>query len=172
MRRNRAVSLIELIVAVVILGLVALLAIPRLTRAAPPPDRSAALKTQLKTLRCAVERYYQDHGTYPGCSGDAEQAAGTPAALSAQLCLFTDPQGQVSATRDATHRFGPYLRDGMPANPVLPESPAGVDLVRGTALLAPAPDAPEAGWIYDCDTGRLIANTPAADPKGQPYSTY
>jgi hypothetical protein len=60
----------------------------------------------------------------------------------------------------------------MPANPVLPESPAGVDLVRGTALLAPAPDAPEAGWIYDCDTGRLIANTPAADPKGQPYSTY
>jgi len=172
MRGKHGVSLVELIVAVVVLGLVAVLTIPRLTRAAAAPDRSAALKTELKILRCAVERYYQDHGVYPGCAGDGENAAGTGAALVGQLCGFTDAQGHAASTRDERHRFGPYLRDGIPANPVLPGSSTGVRLMQGNVVPTPVADAREAGWVYNCDTGRLVANTAAVDLKGQAYATY
>ena len=119
---RRAVSLVEVIVVLAVLGVVALAVIPRFTQAAGSGDEGAVLRERLKVLRVAIERYYQDHHTYPGqlCAGP--HAGGTEEAFIAHLMQYTNVSGQLSVNGDAEHRFGPYLRDGVPACPVPPRT--------------------------------------------------
>ncbi|MCK4342851.1 MAG: prepilin-type N-terminal cleavage/methylation domain-containing protein, partial [Phycisphaerae bacterium] len=93
---HKGVSLIELIIALVILALLAALAIPRFSRAAAQPDEGAILRAHLKVLRVAIERYYQDHDVFPGCHADGLNPAGSEAAFIAQLTKFSDERGRVN----------------------------------------------------------------------------
>lgn len=173
MRRNLAVSAIEVILAVVILGLVALLTIPRLSPAAATPDEGTLLRQRLRILRIAIERYYQDHRVYPGQHGDGRNAARTEAAVVAQLTRFTDLDGDVAGVGDESHPLGPYLRDGVPACPVPPYAgTSGVHIMEGTAMPVFTEQAPHAGWVYNCDTGRIAPNSNARDPAARAYTSY
>ena len=173
MRGSKAISVLEVVLAVVVLGLVALLTIPRLSPAATAPDSGAVLRERLRLLRVAIERYYQDHGAYPGQHGDGRDAARTEAAVLAQLTGFTDPEGDVVAIGDELHRLGPYLRDGMVTCPVPPRAGAsGLYVIGGTAAPAFSEQALEAGWIYNCDTGHIAPNSDANDAGGRPYTSY
>jgi hypothetical protein len=172
-RAKKAVSLLEVVLALIILGLVALLAIPRRSPAATTPDSGALLKERLRVLRVAIERYYQDHGAYPGQRGDGRDAARTEAAVVGQLIGFTAVNGEVAEMADELHRFGPYLRDGIAACPVPPRvGMRGVQVVGGAAAPVFVEQARVAGWVYNCDTGRIVANSDAADSAGQPYASY
>ncbi len=173
MRGSKAVSVLEVVLAIVILGLVAVLTIPRLSPAASAPDSGASLRERLRILRVAIERYYQDHGVYPGQRGDGRHAARTEAAVIAQLTDFTAADGEMGEIGDELHRLGPYLRDGMPACPVPPRAgTSGLHVIGGTTAPAFTEQALHAGWIYNCDTGHVAPNSDAADPAGRPYTSY
>jgi len=173
MRCQPGVSLVEVVLAVVILGLLAALTIPRLSTAATPPDEGALLREHLKVMRVAIERYYQDHGVYPGALGHGQTAAGEPTTVIAQLTRYTDADGHVSDVRDARHRFGPYLRDGVPPCPVPPRiGRTGLCILAGDERPDFAPDAPDAGWLYNPRTGRIAVNSDVVSPDGRGYISY
>lgn len=173
MRHRRAFNLVELLIAVVVLGLIAALTIPRLGRAADTPDDTAILRERLKVLRVAIEQYYQDHGAYPAQLGDGAHPAGSEAAFIFQLTRFTDERGQASDAASDRYCFGPYLRDAIPACPVgLTAGSASVCILGGTAPPAFQPTAPTAGWVYNGHTGQIAANSDQYDSAGRAYNSY
>lgn len=165
-------SLLEVVIAVVALGVLAAVSIPRLSQAAPA-DAEAELRAALTVLRTAIELYHEDHGAYPGqrSAGFRGAEAGTAAAFLRQLTQYTDAAGRASPTPGPDFPFGPYLRDGVPLCPVAVAGPsARVRVIRGRQQ--PACDGSTAGWIYNCDTGYVAANSDAVDSRGMRYDAY
>ncbi len=155
--KRNGFSLIELVIVVVIIGIIAAIAIPKLSRGAAGASDSA-LSGDLKVLRTALDMYATEHGgTYPTVT---QITAGN-------LIGYTDDSGTFSATKDATHIYGPYLRV-VPNLPVgAKKGASGIDVVAnaGTATV---------GWIYDSSLGTIKANTTGLefDAKGVAYNTY
>lgn len=118
--KPRGLSLIEVLIAIAIIGLLAVLAVPRFSRAAIEPQ-IVNPRPALVTLRSAIELYYYDHGAYPGQHSDGINPPGSTEAFCRQLIAFSDGQGHASGNKTEAFRFGPYLRDGIPPCPVLPE---------------------------------------------------
>lgn len=167
---KRAFSLVELIVVVVIIGILAAIAIPRFSRGAAGASDSN-IRSNLSVLRNAIELYYYEHGEYAGENGDGTNAAGSEAALVNQLMKYSDTDGKVSDTKDATYRYGPYLRTGIPACPVTPRlGKTGVAMVTTTPVYT-ASEA-DAGWVYNYQTGDICLNSNATDNDGVLYDTY
>lgn len=168
----RKIKPLELVLAVALLSTVGTLTVPRFGRASSEPQRAALLRTRLQTLRIAIEQYAQDHDALPAQNDDGQNPAGTAAAFIAQLTQPSDAQGRVAITRDKLHRFGPYLRDGIPTCPVPPcEGRSGVYVVVDGERLDLAPDA-QAGWVYCLQTGRIIVNSDVADAEGRSFMSY
>ncbi len=135
--KPRGFSLIELIIVVVIIGVIGAIAIPRLSRGTEGANTSK-LKQDLAVLNKAVELYAAEHGgEYPSATN-----------VENQLLLYTDKQGNTSATPTATHVFGPYLRK-------VPPAPAGE--APGSTVIS-AIDAGDVGWLYAPVRGRIYLN--------------
>ena len=163
---RRAFSLVELVIVVVILGIIAAIAVPRLSRAAKGAG-DAALSGSLATLRGAIDMYAAEHDSaYPGADGSEEQ-------LIDQLTEKTDAAGNVGATA-GVHIYGPYLRRGFPPVPVGPNTGATRVMLTETSPLTLVVDETDAeyGWIYNYQTGDIIANTDDSDAGGTPYTSY
>jgi prepilin-type N-terminal cleavage/methylation domain-containing protein len=142
---RRAFSLIELVIVVVIIGIIAAIAIPRMSRGAEGAAE-AAIDGNLAVLRNALDLYATEHGgAYP-----------TVAAFEAQMTTYSDFAGNAQAAKDATHIYGPYLRD-------LPPMPLGAHKDH-TGIVAPGAVPPIAevagtnGWLYDAASGQIWAN--------------
>jgi type II secretory pathway pseudopilin PulG len=171
--KRETLPLLELIVVVVIFGVLAAMAIPRFSAGATRTTESD-LRSDLAVLRTAIELYY-DHGTYPAQKGAGAfgAEAGTAAAFVRQLTQYTDAEGRASPSPSATFRHGPYLRRGIPACSVPPGDPSSrMRLINGSAVPAYDATAPDAGWIYNCDTGYVAANSDEVDDRGVRYDTY
>lgn len=167
------VSLLELIIAVVVLGIVAMVVVPRFGRAASAPEPGEVLRQHLRVLRVAIARYQQDHHAWPAEVGDDEHPPGSPEAFVSQLTRFTSKSGHVSYAQDEQHPYGPYLRDGVPPCPVPPCSGAfGVRVVTSDDAFLQAVADSDVAWIYDARTGRIAVNSSATDAEGRPYLQY
>jgi len=150
---KKGFSLLELVVVVVIIGIIAAVAIPRMSRGSAGAA-DAALSGNLAVLRSAIDLYSAEHsGAYP-----------TAALATTALTQYTDNAGGVSATRDATHIYGPYVR-------TIPPLPIGA--AKGNTGIAAAAGS-GVGWIYNATTGDVSANTTGteADASGKLYSAY
>jgi prepilin-type N-terminal cleavage/methylation domain-containing protein len=158
-RRGRAFSLIELVIVVVVIGIIAAIAIPRMSAGSVGAAESA-YSGNLALLRQAIELYHVDHNAFPTC----DSLPGGRTTIMAQLTQFTDAAGNVSATRSASHVYGPYLR-------AIP--PVTVGRRKGATRIAPI-EGPGAGWIYDPATGAIVGNTESTkDSSGTKlYSDY
>ncbi|UCD28104.1 MAG: prepilin-type N-terminal cleavage/methylation domain-containing protein [Planctomycetota bacterium] len=164
-------SLVELIIVIVIIGVLAAIAIPRVSQGSRGAGESA-LVANLAILRNALELYASEHDSvYPGKNGDGTNPAGADA-LVTQLTKYSNSSGAVVDVRDAAHPYGPYLRKGIPPLPL------GANKGNGTVLIDNVNSPPNVsegtgeGWVFNANTGDIIANTTATDDSGKAYSEY
>jgi len=158
--RSRGFSLIEVVIVVVIIGVIAAIAIPRMSRGAAAA-RDAALKQDLTLLRNAIDLYAAEHdNTNPPF-----------ASVSTHLTGFSNLAGDAAqAAKDTTHYFGPYIKS-------IPPLPVGTN--KGDNTFADGSGAaPQiaggAGWWYDAGTGTVKANLADSevDDAGVQYNAY
>jgi prepilin-type N-terminal cleavage/methylation domain-containing protein len=183
--RSSGFSLIELLIVVIILAILAAIVIPQFSSSTTDAKESA-LDANLASMRNAIELFKVQHANiYPGAvatSGGAGACTGgtkgTGAANSGQafidsMLMYSDYLGRTCTLSDATdYKFGPYLRKGVPNDPItgLGSLPANITVTSaGTPL---APGAATGGWAYDTKSGQIVMNSNANDSKGAAYSTH
>ncbi len=96
---RRGLTLIELIVVLIVIGLLAGLVAPQILGRVSDAKITTA-KTQIELLGVALENYRLDNGVYPSTQQGLE-------------ALRTKPGG----APDARNWRGPYLRKAVPADP-------------------------------------------------------
>ncbi len=159
--RNEGFTLIELLMVVIILGILAAVVIPQFSGSSEDAKVSA-LKSYLSSIRGAIEIYQVQHGgAYP--------TAGDPNKIGTQLTQYTDPNGAPSITKDPTHKYGPYLKQGLPKNPFVQDAALANQIYIATGITtigtvrAGVIGSAGQGWIYVPATGEFIANTTGYD---------
>jgi prepilin-type N-terminal cleavage/methylation domain-containing protein len=175
-------TLVELLIVVIILAILAAIVIPQFSSSSTDAQE-AALDSNLAGLRSAIELYKAQHsGVYPGvnvstigataCTGGAPGtgAVNTAQAWADQLLLSSDSTGHTCTVTVNDYRFGPYLRKGIPADPITQTggniagaAVAGIAVQTTGAPLAPA--AATGGWIFDTKSGQIVMNSNARDRK-------
>lgn len=152
---NRAFSLIELVIVIVIIGVLAAIAVPRLSRGATSAGENA-LAANLTAMRSAVELFYAEHGqTYPAL-----------AKFEDALTKYSNAAGTTFGDRDTATGviYGPYLR-------AVPPLPVGTNKGKTGAVATLGEDG---GWVYDATKGTVKANCAdgEVDSNGKKYNTY
>ena len=162
--RKSSFSLVELVIVVVILGIIAAIAVPRVSRAARGASDSAVRAT-LHALRTAIDLYAAEHvGAWPGSDG----LKGT---FKKQLTDKSAPDGRITGP-EAGRTLGPYIRN-IPRVSVGPNPDASdIEMTTTTPIQSAVTEAPMQGWVYNYQTGELIANTDDLDDSGVGYDTY
>lgn len=132
--RNRSASgftLIELLIVVVILGILAAIVIARFTRASLDAQ-TANLKSQLQTVRAAIQLYRVQHRDVP------------PDLVGTSWTAFIDKTDSWGNPSVDPHDWGPYMQD-TPRNPL-----------AGSTTISDKAD-PGVGWVYDKASGTIAA---------------
>lgn len=160
---GRGFTLVELLVVVVILAILAAIIVPQFT-AATDDATQAAYDSNISNLRAAIDLYRQQHNAYPGAktSSGATCPAGSSAvtgavgeaAFVAQLRNYTNAAGQACTGTDAEFKYGPYLKDDVPGNPLGTSNSVAV-VTGGTLGLA---SSGTGGWRFDSITGEFIGD--------------
>ncbi len=175
-RNNQGFTLVELLIVVIILAILAAIVVPQFA-SSTDDAKVAALDSTLANIRSAIDLYYQQHGEYPGANTAVDAGCGATdgtgtggagatgaQAFKDQLSMFTDADGGACSTKDATFKFGPYLKKStLPANPI---SGSNVLLVIDTGDLLMAGSGANLGWRYDLTVGKFIANDTNTDAGG------
>jgi prepilin-type N-terminal cleavage/methylation domain-containing protein len=178
----RGFTLIELLIVVIILAILAAIAIPQFS-ASTSDAQMAALDSNLSSVRTAIEQYRVQHtgNVYPGAvavaggatcpsGGGTSTAAGIgAAAMAAQLTMYTNAAGEACSTGDATFKYGPYLRQGIPAEPFSNVNTVTVPATAGAPAVAAAGGT---GWAYSTGTGQFIKNNSNVDGNGRKFSDH
>jgi len=134
MYRNKAFTLVEILIVVVILGILAAIVIPQFTEASSDA-RASAIKADLQTVRSQLELYKVQHL-------DAYPAAAT---FVTQLTTKTTSAGAAGGT------LGPYLQT-FPTNPY--NDKATVEVEAGSD----GAGNNSHGWHFNSSLGRFSAD--------------
>ena len=137
--QGKGFTLVELLIVVIILSILAAIVVPQFA-SSTTDAKFSALDTNLGSLRAATELYYQQHGHYPGSvavlgrHGADDRGGGDRSAGSAGLHRAADPVLERRWPRrppasDATYKYGPYLKKGIPLEPVT--GSAAVEISHG-----------------------------------------
>jgi prepilin-type N-terminal cleavage/methylation domain-containing protein len=172
---QKGFTLVELLIVVIILAILAAIVIPQFS-SSTTDAQEAALDANLSALRSAIDIYKAQHGgKYPGavaatgatCTvGSAGTGAiNTEQAIIDQLTKFSSATGATCSGADPTTVLGPYLRKGIPADPITNIATIAV----ATAGVPLAPSAATGGWAYDVKTGQIVMNSNAVDSKSVAY---
>ena len=157
-------TLVELLIVVIILAILAAIIVPQFATSTDDA-KAAALQSNLANIRSAIEFYYQEHGEYPGrnvatgatCGVGAAVAAGaanSEEAFIAQMTRYTNDAGLACTGKDATFKYGPYLKGAIPVNP---EGSINTIAVVSAGVLGLA-SGTTGGWRYDTVTGEFIGD--------------
>ena len=166
-KSTSAFTLVELLIVVIILAILAAVVVPQFTDSTRDAEVSA-LNTTLANIRGAIDLYYQQHsGTYPsavtstGATCPVGGVAGTGAinesqAFIDQLAMYTDKNGQACTSRDATFKYGPYMKKNtLPENPITGNSTLVISIA---GVLNMTGNTTAAGWKFDNLTGQFISD--------------
>lgn len=161
-QKQHGFTLVEILIVVIILGILAGLAIPQFSSSSDDA-KLQTLRTDLTAMRTAIELYYHSHNSaWPGAVTSNYGGHATPEEwFIDQMTLFTDRNGEAVSVKDATHKYGPYLKHGIPVNPFDDSNSIIVDNAE-TDLAIAAPDG-TGGWKIYALTGQVFANDGAHD---------
>jgi general secretion pathway protein G len=149
--KNKAFTLVEILIVVIILGILAAIVIPQFTEASTDA-RVSALQSDLQTVRSQLELYKVQHlENYPQ---QIAAVGNSSANVIAQLTSRTNAAGTVGT--DATlFPFGPYLQQ-FPGNSFVSDGTKSGLITFGTT--DPAPGDGSSGWYLNTSTGKFSAN--------------
>lgn len=182
--KARGFTLIELLIVVIILAILAAIAIPQFS-ASTVDARNAALDANLATIRGAIEQYRVQHNNVsPGVATAVSTAcpSGNPTgtggansaqALISQLSMASNAAGETCTVATADFRFGPYLRGGMPNEPINNRGAQAdqIAITNNIGAIAPAA-ATVGGWAFNTATGQFIMNSTGDDGNGRTYAVH
>lgn len=156
-RIRHGFTLVELTLVIAIIGVLAAIAIPRLSRGASGAG-DAALESDLRTLRQAALFYCAEHGgKYP---------SGAEADVIAKLTGYSNAAGATSPKPAAGYPLGPYLAK-IPPVPVGPRTGSTGILIDATNSPPKADTSKAKGWVYNPNTGEFVANVEDGVTLGQ-----
>jgi prepilin-type N-terminal cleavage/methylation domain-containing protein len=179
---KRGFTLVELLIVVIILAILAAIVIPQFTSATTDAQESA-LDANLAALRSAIALFQVQHNNiYPGsvatsggtCAGGTAGAAliNTNQAFMDHMLMASDAAGHTCSLSDpAINRFGPYIRKGIPNEPINNLGSLAANITV-TATGAPIVATAAGGWAYDTKSGQIVMNSSANDSKSKAYSTH
>jgi len=145
---RRAFSLVELIIVIVVLGIMAMIVMPKFANSADDA-REKALATDHGSVSRQIELYKHQHkGRLPHIKKNGNS---DPAKFIARMTGKTDIDGKLNAAG----KFGPYLME-WPSNPFLP-GPKEAKVKFGDD--GPGPRDDSTGWYYAKNTGKLYINS-------------
>lgn len=167
LRDTAGFTLIELLIVIVLLGILAAVVVPQVS-VSTDDAKLQTLRTDLAQLRSAIEVYYAQHtDTYPGGNAITGVAAASNAECEAaflqQLTRYTDVDGQVQNTKDATFKYGPYIKGGaLPMNPFNDLADITCDIAEDDITVKDSTGATTA-WKFYPVTGVFMASDGAHD---------
>lgn len=134
--------MMELVIVMVIMGILAAIAIPRIGTASERA-KAEAVEASLSQVRSSIEVYKAEHQSrIPGLQ------------FVAQMTQYTDDFGTTNATLSPKFLYGPYLRE-IPKNPY-----SGSTAVRFILTADQTQDArsKDLGWTYNVATGEFAVD--------------
>ena len=168
MRAARAFTLVEILIVVVLLGVLAAIVIPAVSKSGTTA-RESALASDLSLLRRFVLIYKSQHlEVSPGYPNGDPGAAPTGAAFLAQATLSSDMSGRTAAVGTAGFNYGPYL-SRIPVNPL--NNLDTVQMVANGAAF-PAVGDDSHGWTCKPQTGEIRADSTGTNDQGTAYYDY
>jgi len=182
-RAARGFTLIELLIVVIILAILAAIVVPQFSNSTLDAKEST-LGANLSAMRSAMELYkIQHNGAYPGANasgagtGCAAGTKGTGTAASAQafidqLTAASDEAGNTCTVADTTYKYGPYVRKGIPNEPINNLGSAAGDIAVQSTGAPILPTVTTGGWIIDTKSGEIVMNSTANDSKTPPVAYY
>lgn len=165
-RRARGFTLVEILIVVVVLGILAAIAVPKLTNASAS-SRESSLKDNLRLLRTQIAVYQTQHRDVPpGYPNGNTSATPSGDVFIKQMTQYTDDYGALAATSGGNYRWGPYL-SSMPVNSVNGLNTISI-IAAGGAFAADG----STGWLYQPSTGLIRPNLAGTDSEGKLFSSY
>jgi type II secretory pathway pseudopilin PulG len=134
--------MMELVIVMVIMGILAAIAIPRITGGAEKA-KAQALVASLGEVRNRIEVYKAEHqGRIPDLK------------FVAQMTQYTDIQGAANPSPSPKFPYGPYL-NAIPKNPY-----SGSTVIRFLTAAGKSAEARsiDRGWTYNVTTGEFDAD--------------
>jgi prepilin-type N-terminal cleavage/methylation domain-containing protein len=168
MRKEKAFTLVEILIVVVVLGIIAGI-ILSMVSGSVISSRESAVAQELHMLRRYVLIYKTQHlEVSPGyLDGDTTQAP-TEQAFVDQITMSSNASGQTAAVGTAGFPRGPYLMK-IPVNPL---NHKDTIQVLGDSANFPANADDSHGWVYKPATSEVRADCGGADDSGTLYYDY
>lgn len=129
--RERGFTLLELIVVVAMIGILAAIVMPALTKM-PVRAKEAVLKTNLHTLREVIDAYYGDKGHYPEALDALVEEEYLRAVPEDPFTGSAETWVLIFEEEDADGETDP----GPPPGPDEPAGPGVIDVRSGSPLIA------------------------------------
>ena len=167
-RTEKAFTLVEILIVVVILGILAAMIVPKFSNVSQLA-RQSMLADNMRMLRMQMAVFKSQHmGVSPGYPDCDPAQAPTEDALVSYLTLASDQAGNLAAVGTDGFSYGPYF-SVMLENPV--NGKATVEII-GDAEAFPVAGDDSHGYIYQPSTLTLKCDTPGIDENGKSFWDY
>ena len=166
--KQKAFTLIELIIVVTILGILASVIVPTFQGHVLKAKESAA-KDNLKVMRTQIELYRMQHQDIP--PGYINGSGAPTALLALQFTATTTETGAVSTSKVPAGAYvnGPYIRE-IPENPF--NKLSTIAYVDAATEFSAAVDGTSSGWLYKKETAEFKINWTGVDSEGVSFDDY
>ncbi len=165
---KKAFTLVEVLIVVILLGIIAVIALPKFSNATAM-TRASMLADDLRMFRTQIVVFKGQHcgvsPGYPNCDPNSEP---TETAFINHLTMVSDQAGNVAPVGTAGYKYGPYFSK-MPENPV--NGLSTVQIIKDDGEV-PATGDDSHGWIYQPSTLVFKADSSGADETGKKYIDY